>query len=150
MKDIPDFKHHHLIWGVIITLLAVGLFIFYNNILDNPIMDFENAQVDDIPILGDFEKLLTPIFVEFTKNEIKVFILLVPYNEIYLNQVPDEKWDEFFSKIEYFSEKYDVEIIDLHDKYSDLQIWNDWRHIGYHTNSSVYYEDISLAMLEGL
>ncbi len=70
MKDIPDFKHHHLIWGIVITILAVGLFVLYNNILENPVMDFENFQVDDIPILGDFEKFLTPIFVEFTKNEI--------------------------------------------------------------------------------
>jgi len=70
MKDIPDFQHHHLFWGITITIIAVGLFIFYNNILDNPIMDIDISQVDDIPILNSIEQILTPIFEEFTRNEI--------------------------------------------------------------------------------
>jgi len=106
--------------------------------------------IDRLDLYGKNAISLEQILSEFSKNEITVFILLTPYHEFYLNQVPEEEWNKFYSKIENLSEKYDVKIIDLHDKYSDLKIWNDWRHIGYHTNSSVYYEDISLAILEGL
>ena len=38
----------------------------------------------------------------------------------------------------------------MHDKYSDLNIWNDFVHIDINVNSTVYYEDISREVLRGI
>jgi len=86
----------------------------------------------------------------FTENEIKVFILLTPYHAYYLDQIPEEKSRQFFSQIKSLSERYDIKIINLQDRYSDLKIWNDWRHIGFHTNSTVYYDDIAEALIDDM
>jgi len=48
------------------------------------------------------------------------------------------------------SSEYDVKIIDLHDKYSDLDIWLDLVHIGHTKDTSVYYEDIAKGVLRNL
>jgi len=99
---------------------------------------------------GENAKSLKQIISKLTENDIKVLILLNPYHKIYLSQVPDEKWNLISSWYQGISDEHSVTIIDLHDKYSDLNIWNDWRHVGYHTNSTIYYNDISASILKEL
>lgn len=104
----------------------------------------------EINLEGENAKALKQIVSKLSENDIKVFILFNPYHEIYLSQVPDEKWDLINAWLQDISKENSVHIIDLHDRYSGLNIWNDWRHIGFHTNSTIYYNDISASILEEL
>ncbi len=93
---------------------------------------------------------LEKIVSELTSNEIKVFLHLAPYHELYRNVIPEEDEKKYITYTNNLSKKYGVIIIDHHLKYSDLEIWNDFRHIAFHEKSIQYYEDIANEILKGI
>jgi len=93
---------------------------------------------------------LKKIVSELKSNDIEVMILVVPQHRIYLDLIPDVDMELFFSLKKELTDKYGIKIIDMHDKYSDLNIWNDFVHIDYNVKSTIYYEDLSREILEGI
>ena len=93
---------------------------------------------------------LKKIVSELTSNDIKVMLLVFPHHRTFLEHVSNEDMELFFSLTREISDKYDVKIIDLHNKYSDLSIWNDFLHVAYNVNSTIYYDDLSREILEGI
>ena len=90
------------------------------------------------------------IISKIRANNIQMMIVVNPHHSIYLDSLPDEESKMFFEFLDNVSSEYDVKIIDLHDKYSDLDIWLDLVHIGHTKDTSVYYEDIAKGVLRNL
>ena len=93
-----------------------------------------------------FEEIMSKI----TANDIQLMIVVNPHHSIYLDSVPDSEFQMFFEFLDNVSLEYDIKIIDLHDRYSDFGIWSDLVHVVYNVNSTIYYEDIAMGILENL
>jgi hypothetical protein len=92
------------------------------------------------------EKIVSKI----RENNIKLMILVSPHHSIYLNAIPEEEKQSFFRFLDELSAKYNIKIIDFHNKYSNLEIWLDLIHIGHSSDSVVYYGDVAEAILNNL
>jgi len=90
------------------------------------------------------------IISKITANNIQMMIVVNPHHSIYLDSLPAEESKMYFEFLESVSSEYDIKIIDLHDKYSNLDIWRDLVHIGHTKDTIVYYEDISKGILNNL
>ena len=112
----------------------------YRNIKSNVLLDPN----------GQNALALKKIVSELKSNDIEVMILVVPQHRIYLDLIQDVDMELFFSLKKELSNENCVKIIDMHDKYSDLNIWNDFVHIDFNVKSTIYYEDLSREILEGI
>lgn len=90
------------------------------------------------------------IISKIRANNIQMMIVVNPHHSIYLDSVPDEESKIYFEYLDSVSSEYDIKIIDLHNKYSNLDIWVDLVHIGHTKYTSVYYEDIAKGILRNL
>ena len=99
---------------------------------------------------GENGRALENIISELTSNDIKVFLHLSPYHEWYHKVIPEEEKEKFFTYTNELSQKYELEVINHQDKYSELDIWNDYRHIAFNKDSEIYFNDIAYGILEGL
>jgi len=95
-------------------------------------------------------KAFREIVSKIRANNIQMMIVVNPHHQIYLDSLPDEESKMFFEFLDNLSSEYDVKIIDLHDKYSDLDIWLDVVHIGHTKDTSVYYEEIAKGIIRDL
>jgi len=122
-------------------------------ILTEEQMEYKYRNIEGKVLLdpnGQNALALKKIVSELKKNDIEVMILVVPHHRIYLDLIPDEDMELFFSLKKELSDEYGVKIIDMHNKYSDLKVWNDFAHIDFNVNSTIYYDDISREILEGV
>ncbi len=46
------------------------------------------------------------------------------------------------------SDKHGVKIYDLHEKYTDLDIWADLVHVAYHSDAMIYTDDVAEIILQ--
>ena len=58
------------------------------------------------------------------KNDIKVIVLVTPHHSRFLEIIPDKEKTDFNSFLTYIKNKYDIKIINLQEKYSELSILN--------------------------
>ena len=104
-------------------------------------------HVDHVDLTGKNTLAIKQIVSEISKNNIKLIILVTPHHEFYLNNIPDKELEDYFSLLNDITEKNDDTVINLLREYSDLEIWNDFRHIALDTDSTIYFEDISRKVL---
>ena len=79
---------------------------------------------------------------------IKVIIFHPPFHKYYLDLISDESKENFKNIMNKISDKYDIKIYDLHEKYKNLNIWSDLVHVAYHPDTMIYTDDISKIILE--
>jgi hypothetical protein len=71
-----------------------------------------------------------------------------PFHKYYLDLISDESKENFKIIMNKISDKYDIRIYDLHEKYVDLNIWSDLVHVAYNPDSMIFTDDISKIILE--
>jgi len=81
-------------------------------------------------------------------KKIKMIIFHPPFHKYYLDLISDESKENFKIIMNKISDKYDIRIYDLHEKYVDLNIWSDLVHVAYNPDSMIYTDDISKIILE--
>jgi len=79
---------------------------------------------------------------------IKMIIFHPPFHKYYLDLISDESKENFKSIMDKISDKYGIEIYDLHEKYTDLNIWSDLVHVAYNPNSMIFTDDVTKIILE--
>lgn len=99
------------------------------------------------PTISPVEKNKTLVIFKnmlekFKENDIKVIIFTTPFNEVYLDNLPNDNKKQFKKIIENIVNEFDLKIYDLTDKYSKLQVWGDYQHIALGSYSKPYSEDI--------
>ncbi len=93
------------------------------------------------------ENKILPIFKnmleKFKENNIQVIVFTTPNNEVVLDTITDEQ-KKMFEKIVYnISDKYDLTVHMLTEKYSRMEIWHDFDHIALGPPSNIYTDDIA-------
>jgi len=116
--------------------------------LDREISWQENKKIS----LGDYYenkeiKHFTNIIKKLKDEKINVIIFVVPLHKDYVKLIGEEEKATFDKLLNDIHEEFDVKIYDFQDKYYELPIWNDLRHVAYNTNSIVYSDDIANLIL---
>jgi len=84
------------------------------------------------------------------KEKIGLVIYTTPHTSIYLDEIPEQNKKIFQDILHKISKNYDISIYQLHDKYTQLDIWSDPTHIAFNTNSLIYSHDVSELILNEL
>ena len=111
---------------------------------------YSDANIHKIPPYDEnpnVKKLENIIKINKDKG-VKMIIFHPPFHKYYLDLISDESKENFKIIMNKISDKYDIRIYDLHEKYVDLNIWSDLVHVAYNPDSMIYTDDISKIILE--
>jgi hypothetical protein len=86
---------------------------------------------------------LNEIIDTLGKNHIKVLIFTTPYSKVYLDFLSDSDKQTYNSMLEELSKKSDTKVYSIYEKYANLPIWNNYDHVAYNKNSTIYSQDIA-------
>ncbi|MBG98062.1 hypothetical protein CL659_02930 [bacterium] len=90
------------------------------------------------------------IIETFQSNGIKVLIFTPPYNELVFEHVKQSEIENFEKIIDNISQRFDIDILYLHDKYAENEIWSDPYHVAINRNAQIYTDDIKEWMIKEL
>ena len=85
----------------------------------------------------------------FQQNNISVILFVTPHHKYYTDLIPDSEKTSFNFILNELSQKYNLKVYSLENKYSTLNIWSSANHIAHNPNSMMYSEDISKMILNG-
>jgi len=116
------------------------------------LIPFDGGNLKIIPSYNENHQafFLDIILEKFDNAGIKVVLFVTPSTQIYLDSIPFEKKETFYSIIQILSQKFDLQVYDLSQRYSDLQIFYNLNHVAINPKSSIYSNDISSIILEEL
>jgi hypothetical protein len=86
---------------------------------------------------------LNEIVKKFLQNNIKVIVFTTPYHKIYLDSLSESDKKTFNSIFDEISKNYGLKTYYLHDKYSSLNIWRDYKHTAMTKEGLVYSADVA-------
>ena len=113
------------------------------NFQNNPQKDF---VVDGYSIknLNDNTriKFVEYIVKKFEKNGVRVIIISSPVSKIENDSISEENLQNYNDILNYLSATTDVKILDLREKYSQLEIWRDQVHMVFGTPADIYTDEI--------
>ena len=109
-----------------------------NSIYQNSI---EFRGIDD-SIENDEFIAANKIIETFESNGIKVLIFTPPYNELVFQHVEQNEREHFVEIMEKISEKFEIDVLYLHEKYAEEEIWKDPYHVAVNENTQIYTNDI--------
>ena len=112
-------------------------------------------------ILPQFEKIesleknkhfsaLKEIIKKTSESNIKVILLVLPQNKIYLDHMSNSDKESFNLILDEFQKKPNVTIYTLFENYKDHSIWHDIYHPAINQNTSFYSEDVAKMILQEL
>jgi len=93
---------------------------------------------------------LKEIYSKLHEKNIKFVIYLTPYVQSFLDTLGETEVDNFHSLIEEFSRENNVNFYSLHDKYVELEIFNDWSHVAINPASIIFSNDVAEIILKNL
>ncbi|MGI0056359.1 MAG: hypothetical protein ACREAK_03165 [Nitrosarchaeum sp.] len=94
---------------------------------------------------------LKEIIRAIKQNNIKIAIFTTPHHRIFLDAIPEDSRGHFYAVLEEISKEFDINIYYLHDKYSEIDLWADPRHVSAkHPNAKIYNNDIAKIILDEL
>ena len=117
-----------------------------NSIYQNSI---EFRGIDD-SIENDEFIAANKIIETFESNGIKVLIFTPPYNELVFQHVEQNEREHFVEIMEKISEKFEIDVLYLHEKYAEKEIWKDPYHVAVNKDAQIYTDDIKEWLVEEL
>lgn len=88
------------------------------------------------------------IIKQFKSKNIKIIIILTPYNKIALDKISEENKNNFYKIIEKMKVENDIRVLDLSDKFSEQQIWRDTSHVAYNKESIIFSETVADVIIQ--
>ena len=85
------------------------------------------------------------IISETKKNNIKLIFFSSPY---LITAIIENDIDAFEKMLEMESQKSDIPVYFLHDKYVEMEIWRDGIHIAINKDTQIYSKDILEILLK--
>ena len=118
--------------------------------------ELESKYEKNPPNLGFFDSLdsndemiaLEKIIDKLHKNNIKVIIFTNPHAKIFFENLSTHNKEVYDTILKQISEKYNVKIYSLDDKYQNLNIWYDYYHVAINQKSLIFSNDIAKLILE--
>lgn len=95
------------------------------------------------PEINEDVKALEEIVKRLKQNHIKIIIYTTPHTKYALDAISESEKQVFVSILTEISDKYDVPVYFLHDKYQDLKVWNDNNHVAYGGKNIPHNDDIA-------
>jgi len=96
------------------------------------------------PEINSLEKIIETL----QQNNVIVILFSTPHHTFYTDLISDSDKNSFDLILKELSQKYDLEVYYLENKYSTLNIWVGTNHIAHNPNSMIYSEDISKMILK--
>ena len=93
---------------------------------------------------------LNKIIKKFQANGIKVLIFTPPYNELFFESVNQKDLNSFNAIMEEISEKHDIDVLYLHERYAEKEIWRDPYHVAINDEAMIYTDDIKTWLMAEL
>lgn len=85
---------------------------------------------------------------ELNSYNIKIVIFSTPNHKLYLDQISSNDKIQFENFLNELKSKSNVSVYFLHEKYSDMPIWDDLTHIAKHENSTIFTTDLVQIILD--
>ena len=129
---------------------------FHHTIIENDeelkkqsaIMKNEGLVIDTSDS-SSFVKALKIIIGSLKENDIDVILYLVPQNgPYYLDNISNKNKENFNLMIDKISSKFNVQVYNFTDKYSDDKIWGDNRHISYNPQAKIFSDDMAKIIID--
>lgn len=136
-KNTPFFPYNDLENRVITDLSEIEKN-YDKNSVQIKINTINNQEI------GSLKKIIGTL----QQNNISVIIFSTPLHKFYLDLIPDTEKELFNSILNDLSQKYNLNVYYLENKYSTLNIWVSANHVAYNPNSMIYSEDIAKMILK--
>lgn len=88
------------------------------------------------------------IIKKLEENDVKVIIISTPYHKIALEEISEKDKKNFHSILLNIENEFDVKVVDLTEKFSELEIWRDTSHVAYNEKSIIFSESIAEIIIE--
>jgi len=93
---------------------------------------------------------INKIIETFESNGIRVLIFTPPYNELVFKHMEKNEREYFVKIMENISEKFEIDVLYLHEKYAEKEIWKDPYHVAVNKDAQIYTDDIKEWLVEEL
>ena len=126
-------------------------FINYYETSITPIKDLKKnegkTQLNELDLSNNNEQIISlkKIISETKKNNIKLIFFSSPY---LITAITENDIDAFEKMLEMESQKSDIPVYFLHDKYIEMEIWRDGIHIAINKDTQIYSKDILEILLK--
>ncbi len=84
------------------------------------------------------------------RENIDVLIYTTPHHKVFRDTIPIDDQLNFIKILKEIEKQYDVDVILLHDKYDDLDIWVSPDHIAKNPQAIIHSKDLAKIILEAL
>ena len=139
------------------SLLTMKYFFFGPQPHNHPFINFYQTEITSIDELkkhhqtnNEFQTLdisdnseeiisLKKITSEFKKNNIKLILFSAPK---LIQDVNNDDLEFFEQTLVNYSEKYNIPVYFLHDRYVNMEIWRDSQHVAINNDTKIYTNDI--------
>jgi len=101
-----------------------------------PVPKIGNPNTNDE--LTAFKKIIETL----QQNNIKVIIFSTPNSQVLLNSYTNSTKENFNAILEDLSNEYNIEVYQLQDKYSNIDIWSDFQHVSASSSGKIYSDEI--------
>ena len=110
------------------------------------------TKLDEISNFEQNEKAnsLLQIIQELQENRIPIIIFTTPHDRYYLDTISDNDKSKFLEILNLISEKRDVSIYFLHEKYADMKIWNSNAHVAIGSHKIIPNSDLAEIIIQEL
>jgi len=95
----------------------------------------EGKDIDEVTL----KKIITTL----KKNNIEVILFSTPFPRVYLDKIDNSDIEIFESLLEEVADEFDVIVYHLYDKYADMNIWTDVRHISMKKTANIFSSDMA-------
>jgi len=89
------------------------------------------------------DQTLKKIITDLKKNDIKVILFSTPIPRYYLDRISDSDIEIFTSALDQIADELDVKVYHFYDKYADMNIWYDLRHVSMNKTANIFSSDIA-------
>jgi len=89
------------------------------------------------------KKYLRDIIEKFLDNNIQVVIFSLPHHQYYLEHIPENDKEKFYSTLAELEHEYGIQVYDFQETYGELEIWQDSSHIAFHEDSMIFSNDVA-------
>ena len=115
------------------------------DVIPNHKLKLENDRVipQVIPLERNSKLKIIEDFIDtLIKNDIHVVVITNPFSRIWIDNTTIGNKENFNEILNYFAESKNIQVVNLTEKYADMEIWRDPQHIAFGEPSNVYTDDV--------
>ncbi len=116
--------------------------------IDQKIGTTEPIGLIDPPDTNDEVIAMKEIIKKLKDNNVKVVIFTTPYAKVFFENLSENNKSTFEIIIKDLAKEYSVPTYQFHDRYVDLNIWNNYNHIAMSPEAIIFTNDVEKMILQ--